>query len=260
MAASALETLSPSSAIPAIPVTITRGRSKLDGSVTQYPRPQYATLISRRPFVSVSYSLSANRTSAKPNWGSHTSVTSTASSATSSANIARYGGGWNMSIVCGEVHAVSLRPCPLNTLRIIATTVDTVPSKPSGTNPSQCGEIGNFTITFNAYGAYLGCDTKSHSGCVYEISGYVYDSTSDSEALAYQGNVTLLGCPELRNCALQYIKFDHGLRGVTGLQIRAFDATGQRIWFLDDLQLGWSDDSCAAGRVRAASRRRLAQV
>ncbi|KAF2152664.1 hypothetical protein K461DRAFT_226209, partial [Myriangium duriaei CBS 260.36] len=124
------------------------------------------------------------------------------------------------------------------------------------------GEIGDGPLLarqqafwFNAYGVYIGCNNFEQPGCLYEISGYVYDATIRAEVLAYQRNIFVSGCPIYHGCPLTRVEFGHTLTGLTGFQIRAFHEGYQRIWYMDDLSLGWYDNSCAAGRLRAVSRR-----
>ncbi|KAF4554618.1 Hypothetical protein D9617_4g003730 [Elsinoe fawcettii] len=138
------------------------------------------------------------------------------------------------------------------------TGAENVPS-PGFVRPGELGagrRASNQAYWFNAYSAYLGCDNTDSLGCMYEISGYVYDSLFRAEILAYQSNVTVPACPALENCLLTFVDFPLDMRGLSGFQIRAFVGEEQRIWFMDELALGWWDNSCEAGQIRARSRKR----
>ena len=118
------------------------------------------------------------------------------------------------------------------------------------------GEIGADSLAmeafwFNVYSAYLGCDNSGPEGCRMELSGYTYTGFTDDELLAYQQNVTIPPCPSQKGCQLQRVDFPPIMRGLSGLQIRAFVGHEQRIWFMDNLALGWYDNSCEAGLQRA---------
>ncbi|KAF2227774.1 hypothetical protein BDZ85DRAFT_7493 [Elsinoe ampelina] len=133
-----------------------------------------------------------------------------------------------------------------------------IPS-PGFVRPGELGagaRASNQVYWFNAYSAYLGCDNTDSPGCMYEISGYVYDRSFRDEVLAYQSNVTVPACPALEDCDLTFVDFPLDMRGLSGLQIRAFAGEEQRIWFMDELALGWWDNSCEAGQTRARGRNR----
>ncbi|PNS14279.1 hypothetical protein CAC42_6792 [Sphaceloma murrayae] len=133
-----------------------------------------------------------------------------------------------------------------------------VPS-PGLVRPGELGaglRLSDQVYWFNAYSAYLGCDDTDSPGCLYEISGYVYDAPSRNEVLAYQSNITIPACASLGGCQLSFVDFPLDMRGLSGFQIRAFAGQDQRVWFMDELALGWWDNSCEAGQIRARSRRR----
>ncbi|PSK46475.1 hypothetical protein B9Z65_5443 [Elsinoe australis] len=138
------------------------------------------------------------------------------------------------------------------------TGAPNVPS-PGFVRPGEIGagaRLSDQAHWFNAYSAYLGCDNTDSPGCMYEISGYVYDRSSRAEILAYQSNVTVPACPTLHDCLLTFVDFPLDMRGLSGFQIRAFAGDQQRIWFMDELALGWWDNSCEAGQIRTRSRKR----
>ena len=123
------------------------------------------------------------------------------------------------------------------------------------------GEIGSEVTAmdafwFNAFSVYLGCDNAGPDVCRFEISGYTFTGFSEDEVLAYQQNATTSPCPSRKNCQLEQVIFPSEIKGLSGLQIRAFVGEEQRIWFMDNLELGWYNTSCAAGLQRAQAPRR----
>lgn len=101
----------------------------------------------------------------------------------------------------------------------------------------------------DAYSAYLGCNNAGPGDCTITINGY--DAVSSTRAV-YQ-TVTQPPCPGLKNCTLALVEFSAGFRSLSGIQILA--AVDDRLvtWYMDDLQLGWSNNTCAAATERASA-------
>ncbi|THY08160.1 hypothetical protein D6D01_09677 [Aureobasidium pullulans] len=122
------------------------------------------------------------------------------------------------------------------------------------------GEIGAGTsrssnaFWFNAHGAYLGCENHSAHECVLKITGLVYQSETKSEVAAFHQTVKLLPCYLPDNCHLTQIDFSESMKGLSGLRIQASVNEEPVSWFMDNLALGWSNNTCAAGLLRSRSR------
>ncbi|THY71605.1 hypothetical protein D6C86_04630 [Aureobasidium pullulans] len=122
------------------------------------------------------------------------------------------------------------------------------------------GEIGAGTrrssnaFWFNAHSAYLGCENHSAHQCVLKITGLVYQSETKSEVAAFHQTVKLLPCYLPDNCHLTQIDFSESMKGMSGLRIQASVNEEPVSWFMDNLALGWSNNTCAAGLLRARSR------
>lgn len=122
------------------------------------------------------------------------------------------------------------------------------------------GEIGAGTrrssnaFWFNAHSAYLGCENHSAHQCVLKITGLVYQSETKSEVAAFHQTVKLLPCYLPNNCHLTQIDFAESMKGLSGLRIQASVNDEPVSWFMDNLALGWSNNTCAAGLLRARSR------
>lgn len=121
------------------------------------------------------------------------------------------------------------------------------------------GEIGAGTrrssnaFWFNAYSAYLGCDNVGPEECNVQISGLVYQNSTKSEVVAFQQNATLPPCLIFENCQLTQVKFAKSMKGLSGIRIQAFNGGESRSWFMDNLALGWYNNSCDAGLLRGRS-------
>jgi hypothetical protein len=57
-------------------------------------------------------------------------------------------------------------------------------------------------------------------------------------------------CPGLSNCDLVPVFLDNTFANLTELRINVTVAGIEKIWWLDDLNLSWFDDSCDAGLCR----------
>ena len=81
------------------------------------------------------------------------------------------------------------------------------------------------------------------------VKGYQNSSTLFSYIT--QG-FTLPPCPGMKNCSLALVDFADGFRNLTGLQIIAKVGTTAVDWYMDDLSLGWSNNTCAAQLERSS--------
>jgi hypothetical protein len=103
---------------------------------------------------------------------------------------------------------------------------------------------------FNARGAWLGCDNDGPEPCVFNITGWTWNSQLTNEVATYNTLVEIPPCPAFENCQLQHVDFPESFRGLSGIQIQAFANNKPRMFFMDDLELSWSDNTCAAGMQR----------
>ncbi len=89
-----------------------------------------------------------------------------------------------------------------------------------------------------------------------KITGYVWNESEErEEAVAWQ-NASLAPCPGLEDCSLTPVTFSSDFQALSTLQIEAIDEGAMpRNWFMDDLRLGWWNDTCEAGQLRSRSRK-----
>lgn len=118
------------------------------------------------------------------------------------------------------------------------------------------GEIGDgpyeamSAFWFDAHSAFLGCDNKGPDSCTMMLTGYTWSPVAGNEIAAYTQNASIAPCPSLKNCKLQQVTFPDSFNTLSGLQIQAFVGEEQRMFFMDDLALAWSNNTCAAGLMR----------
>jgi len=124
-----------------------------------------------------------------------------------------------------------------------------------GINLGTTGEFGNgYTeslgcFNFNAYSASLGCDSQSPP-CLFQISGVRYDAATQTEQTVTTRVVPISACPGTSNCPLIPVMFDNSFTNLTGVRINATVDGVAKSWWMDDVSLGWSDDSCDADFCR----------
>ena len=117
------------------------------------------------------------------------------------------------------------------------------------------GEIGagpraaDSAYWIDAYSAWLGCENIGPGDCNIEVKGYAYGSNES----IFSQSFTQPPCPGLKNCSLALVEFGGGFTGLSGLQIIATVADEPVTWYMDDLYLGWSNNTCAAQLERSSS-------
>ncbi|KAK5110499.1 hypothetical protein LTR85_001012 [Meristemomyces frigidus] len=122
------------------------------------------------------------------------------------------------------------------------------------------GEIGDGTYEamsafwFDAYSAFFGCDNNGTDTCTMVFTGYTYSPSAKDEIPSYTQNATIPPCAGIAsgagNCKLQQVFFPDAFRSLSGLQIQAFVGNTERMFFVDDIAMGWSNNTCEAGLTR----------
>lgn len=88
--------------------------------------------------------------------------------------------------------------------------------------------------------------------CLLRVSGFRFDAVLKQEVLVAEQNFTLPACWAYVNCRLAEVVFHDGFKALSGIQFQAFTLGLEvpQAFMLDDLELGWWDDSCQAGILR----------
>lgn len=112
---------------------------------------------------------------------------------------------------------------------------------------------------FDFYQAYLGCAAQlSEKWCEFDISAFTYDESLASEQFVWSETKRVPACPFFPDgpCSLTPVVFD-GFTNITSLLITLHVGKDLRVWWGDNFEFGWTDNSCAAARCRygASSRR-----
>ncbi|MCJ1391934.1 hypothetical protein MMC18_004801 [Xylographa bjoerkii] len=136
-------------------------------------------------------------------------------------------------------------------------------TSPPGPGDDVDGELGagpnfgNSAFWINAYSAYLGCANAGPEDCELTINGYGLDAAFANNVLVARQTAYQPPCVGLTNCALMKVTFTQDFQNLTGFQIIASVGTNPLMytWYMDNLEVGWSDNSCEAGQIRAADSR-----
>lgn len=116
------------------------------------------------------------------------------------------------------------------------------------------GEIGSgprasdSAYWIDAYSAYLGCTNPGPESCSIMVKGYQNWSIP---SVITQGFMQP-PCTGMENCSLALVEFADGFRNLTGLQIIATVGITPVDWYMDNLSLGWSNNTCAAQLERSS--------
>lgn len=134
-------------------------------------------------------------------------------------------------------------------------------TNPASTGSSDTAEIGvgpnspNPCFRFNLYSANLGCAALgTEKWCEFEVSAYTYNqATSNEMSLAWSEVKRVPACPSFPHvpCPLTPVTFD-GFQNFTSVLVRLHVGLELRTWWADDLQFGWTDNSCEAAQCRQA--------
>lgn len=133
--------------------------------------------------------------------------------------------------------------------------------KGSGPNTAEVGFAGQISdgdhaitgcFVFNMYGASFGCNSTGPP-CDFTFTGLHYDIKTDVVTPVTSQTVSISSCPALSQCHLAPIVLDDTFVGLNAVQIKAAAAGAPLGWWMDDLKLGWFDNSCSAGLCRQAA-------
>ncbi|KAL9608720.1 MAG: hypothetical protein Q9167_006468 [Letrouitia subvulpina] len=116
------------------------------------------------------------------------------------------------------------------------------------------GEIGagprasESAYWIDAYSAWLGCANAGPFECQIDILGYDAFNTRITSQSVRQPP-----CLGLKKCTLTQVYFTDQFRELAGIQFEAFINEKPVSFYMDDLNLGWSNNSCAAQAERSSA-------
>jgi hypothetical protein len=111
---------------------------------------------------------------------------------------------------------------------------------------------------FNIASAYIGCDngaTDPSVTCDFVATGYKYEAATGTDEVVITEHFQQPPCPNFVDCALLQIFFNEQFQGLRAVSFYAVVQGQQKIFFVDTLEMGWWNNTCAAGLERASGRR-----
>ncbi|KAI4272691.1 MAG: hypothetical protein LQ337_005125 [Flavoplaca oasis] len=100
----------------------------------------------------------------------------------------------------------------------------------------------------DAHSAWVGCANGGPTDCRIELIGLdAFDTAIATQRLLQPP------CPGLVDCTLAQITFSEDFRNLAGLQILAYVDETPVTFYMDDLSLGWSNNTCEAQIERSSS-------
>ncbi|KAL8668058.1 MAG: hypothetical protein Q9202_000036 [Teloschistes flavicans] len=116
------------------------------------------------------------------------------------------------------------------------------------------GEIGagprvnESAYWIDAYSVWIGCANSGPAECRLDFIGFdQFDAEIATQTLLQPP------CPSLVNCKLVQVEFSGQFRYLAGLQILAYVNKTPITFYMDDLSLGWSNNTCAAQVERSSA-------
>jgi hypothetical protein len=108
---------------------------------------------------------------------------------------------------------------------------------------------------FDAKTLYAFCDNGADNmavTCDIVVTGYQWDNATQSEIVLTTEHFPQPPCPGFQDCQTNEIFLDTKFRGLSSLSLYAIVDGKEKMFFMDTVQLTWSDNSCAAGLHRAS--------
>ncbi|KAL8997897.1 MAG: hypothetical protein Q9188_006215 [Gyalolechia gomerana] len=130
---------------------------------------------------------------------------------------------------------------------------DSVPTQSISAGLELHGEIGagprvnESAYWIDAYSTWIGCANAGPGECRIDFIGYDRFNTPIATQTLLQPP-----CPGLVECKLAHVAFTDHFRDLAGLQILAFVNQTPVTFYMDDLGLGWSNNTCAAQLERSS--------
>jgi hypothetical protein len=107
-------------------------------------------------------------------------------------------------------------------------------------------------LRFNLYQASFACNSRvQNQDCNFDVYGLRYNSrTGQEELVGVYEEVSTPACTATKGALTSKTFTD--FTNLSALLIRAKSDGTSRNWWLDDLAVGWNDNSCDAAHCRAA--------
>ncbi|KAG9244883.1 hypothetical protein BJ878DRAFT_420424, partial [Calycina marina] len=154
---------------------------------------------------------------------------------------------WSAGFTVTKPPADAYKPSSAPLLLEFNATVDQPTGKISSGDHALTG-----CFNFNAYSGFFGCNS-THADCDFIFSGYQHDPIENTDTLIHTQTGSVSACPAQEACTLLPITLDMGFKNLTQLRINATSEGVSKTFWVDDLELGWNDNTCETGACRTNS-------
>jgi collagen type III alpha len=99
---------------------------------------------------------------------------------------------------------------------------------------------------WNFYGFNIGCDSHpAEVFCEFIVSGYQYSSLYGFEVRVVSQTVWVPTCSGTNGCGLSYQTLSN-FDNLTSILVSTLVNGEPRVWWMDDMRMGWTNNSCEA--------------
>ncbi len=120
----------------------------------------------------------------------------------------------------------------------------------STTGKIDLGQLrDNACFRFDFEGVSLGCDS-ANSPCSFRVSGLQWNGVEDVVQRSEVFDID--ACPDPSNCKLKHLTILIPIyTNLTSVNISLLKESESKTWWIDDLQLAWTDDDCSVAACRS---------
>lgn len=110
----------------------------------------------------------------------------------------------------------------------------------------------NACFRFDFQSMRLGCDS-AHPSCVFQLTGLQWNGVED--VIQGQTALTIPACSKSFHCTLGQPILDPAaapfFTNITAINVTLAAPSGAPTWWMDDLQIAWTDNDCITAACRA---------
>lgn len=153
----------------------------------------------------------------------------------------------------------SSKPLLLEFIPNYNTNITDQDSGPNSREYDWSEDIGNADqgrsgcFSYNMYGASLGCDSHSDD-CIFTFIGFRYDRDTKAIVEVTSQELVIDACLEDQKCPLTSVTLDGTFENLDQVRMNLKSGGLPKVWWMDDLRLGWYDNACSVGICRQNTR------
>ena len=103
---------------------------------------------------------------------------------------------------------------------------------------------------FDWYSMRVGCESDS-TPCEFNVAGYRWNASEGVQDMIVSKEFVVPACSAPQYCPLSVITGE-GFENITSIFVQSTINGNAAAWWLDDLEMGWTDNSCEASTCRTS--------